>query len=170
MSVVVALMMTVACLAGVALTLGSLPGTWVMVAAALLVQWGWPGTFSWPLLGAVVGLAVLAEVAEFAASGVGARQAGGSRRSAAGAISGGLIGALIGTVLIPAPIVGTIVGAALGAGALATVAELTAPEANWRGAWRVGRGAAVGRLIAVVVKTAFALAMAATLIAGAVVG
>ncbi len=138
---------------GVAATLVTLPGVWVILATAVLCELWYPGMFSWWTLGVCAGLAVAGEIIELVASAVGASRAGGSRTGAAGAVVGTLIGAVAGT-FVPVPILGTIAGAALGAGAGALVAERFIKKRGLEHSARIAAGAAAGRLVAVVVKTA----------------
>ncbi len=129
-----------------------LPGTWLMVASAVLLQW-WRGAayFSTGTLVAVAVLAGLGEVFELVAGVVGVRQAGGSRRGAAGAMVGGVIGAIAGTLVIPVPFVGTLIGACLGAaGGTMLVEAGTGMPAE--ATLRAGIGAGVGRLVGTVIK------------------
>ncbi|MBL0920638.1 MAG: DUF456 domain-containing protein [Phycisphaerales bacterium] len=149
---------------GVALTLLGFSGVWLTILVALLMDW-WrpdPQYGLWTII-AAVGLGVLGEVVEFAAGAVGAGSAGGSKRAAAGAMAGGLLGAILGTPLIPIPIVGTIVGAVVGAGLGAALLERTKETRTWGDSLRVGQGAAIGRLIATVVKTTLAAIVAVQL-------
>lgn len=153
----------VASIVGVALTALTLPGIWVMLAAAGLCQWWYMSThanqvmFSWWTLGVCVGLGVIAEVVELVASGAGAARAGGSRTGVVGSVAGGMIGAILGTVLIPVPLVGTLVGASVGAGAGAMAGERWAGKKDLGQISRIGAGAAAGRLAASVVKVGFAI-------------
>jgi len=130
----------------------NLPGTWLMVLLATAVEWWNPGEFmfSWAVLYAALGLAVLAEILEFGFGAAGSRQAGGSRRGAALAIVGGILGAVIGTPL-PIPILGTLIGACLGAFVGSLLGDLWAgkPLLHSIGA---GRGAAVGRFWGTIAK------------------
>src|ERR1041385_6753814 len=89
-----------------------LPGTWIMVAAALgyqiLVPAGGVGTVT------VVGTAVLAlvgELIQFFLAGRYARKYGGSRRAGWGATIGGIVGAFMG---FPVPLLGPMIGAFIG--------------------------------------------------------
>jgi uncharacterized protein YqgC (DUF456 family) len=132
----------------------NLPGTWLMVLLATVIEWWKPGEFlfGWTVLYVVVGLAILGEILEFVLAAAGARQAGGSRRAAALAILGGLVGAILGT-LLPIPIAGTLIGACLGAFAGSLLGDL------WAGrpvqlSLDAGRGAAAGRFWGTVAKMA----------------
>lgn len=167
MEIVAGILVTVAALSGIGLTLLTLPGTWLTVAAALACELWMPEVFgTWALVAMVV-LAVLAEVAEGAWSAVGAAKAGGSRSGAMGSIVGGLLGAVVGTIAIPVPIVGTIVGGVAGAGAGAIVVERGVKDRSWRQSVEIGKGAAVGRLASIIVKTGFAVVIAAVAIVAA---
>jgi uncharacterized protein YqgC (DUF456 family) len=138
----------------------------VLLASLLLVPLGLPGT--WLMLGAAVGynaltgteavglftligataLVLLAEWFEFVLGARYARRYGGSRRAGWGAILGGLVGAFVG---VPVPIVGPMVGALAGSFAGALLFEYTATR-NPGGAARVATGALIGRVAAIAVK------------------
>ncbi|MDX2116533.1 MAG: DUF456 domain-containing protein [Planctomycetota bacterium] len=169
MSTLAAVMLGCFSALGVALTLLGLPGIWLMVLAALGVEAWRPELLSWTAIGTAAGLALAAEVAEFLAGAVGARKAGGSRRAALAAVAGGIVGGLVGTVAIPIPVVGTVLGAALGSGLAAAVGELTLEGKTLRDVRAVGVGAFIGRLLATVIKTMFAVATAAVLVVSSAV-
>jgi uncharacterized protein len=136
-------------LAGLLLIPLGLPGLWVQVAALGGYAWYTGFTTVGPiLLAVVVGLAVLAEVAEFLLGGRYAQRYGGGRRAALGAIVGGVAGAIVG---IPVPLLGSVFGAMLGSFAGAMLLELT----TGRGASpavRAGWGALLGRVVATAMK------------------
>jgi len=143
-----------------------LPGTWIMVAAALgyqlLVPTGGIGTIT------VVGTAVLAFVAElieFALAGRYARKYGGSRRAGWGAMIGGIVGAFMG---FPLPIVGPVIGAFLGSFAGALVFELTTGSGG-QVATRVAWGALVGRVVSAALKVAIGLVIIVCILVAATV-
>lgn len=146
---------------GVALTLLTLPGTWVMIAAAAACALWQPGLLSWWTIGSCAAVALLAEGAEFAASAVGARATGGSRSSALGSIVGALLGAIAGTPF--APPLGTVLGAVVGAGLGALLAERGISAGSWKGSTKVAGGAAAGRAAGILVKTVAAVAIAVVL-------
>ncbi|RMH28700.1 MAG: DUF456 family protein [Planctomycetota bacterium] len=153
--------------AGVLATLFALPGLWLIVAAGAAVDLWRPDTYALSTLLIAAGLAVLAEVLELVAAGAGAKQAGGGKRAAVGAIAGAIVGAILGTPILP--IVGTILGGAVGAGVGAVLLEGTKPGRSWADLGRVGRGAATGRLLATLIKAGFAVAVAVLLTVAAVV-
>ena len=112
-----------------------------------------PGTrvaFHWWVLIALLVLATLGEIIEFAAGAFGATSAGGSKRGAVlallGSIGGGVLGVLVG---VPIPVIGQIMAALLfacvGAMAGAMLGE------HWKGRTleegvQVGQAAFFGRL------------------------
>ncbi len=130
----------------------NLPGTWLMVLVAALIELWQPGEFmfSWTILYVTVGLAMLGEVLEFVLGAAGARQAGGSKRAAALAIVGGVLGAIIGTP-VPIPVAGTLIGACLGAFVGSLLGDLWARRPLLRSV-EAGRGAAAGRFWGTVAK------------------
>lgn len=154
-------------LLGLLLTLLTLPGTWLMVLAAPLMNLWQPGMFDWKTISTLAALALLGEAFEMLSGAAGAKKVGGGGKAATGAIVGGIVGAILGT-FIPIPIVGTIVGAVLGAGGGAALAERHWNNKSWNDAARIGTGAAVGRLAAVVVKGSLAAIMAIIMIVAAV--
>lgn len=128
-----------------------LPGIWIMIL--VLVGMTVLGEVAWITLGALVLLALVAEGVEWATVAWMGKRYGGSSRAFWGAIAGGLLGVVIG---MPIPIVGPllagIAGTFLGAAAV-TLHETRSLET----ASRVGWGTALGRTIAVGVKTAAGL-------------
>jgi len=137
-----------------------LPGNWLIVASAALYAWlvgpdaataiGWPAVFT------LLALAVLGEVAEFAAGAFGVKAAGGSRRGAVLAIVGSLVGGIAGLFIgIPIPIVGSLASAVL-FGCLGALAGAVAGE-TWKGrdldgSLEIGKAAFVGRLLGTAAK------------------
>ena len=152
------------------LTLFSLPGNWLIVAAAAGYAWLVPDgsrwDLSWPLVGVTAALAVVGEVIEGAASAMGVRRLGGSRRGAFLSVIFSFIGAIVGTGAIPIPVVGTLLGACLGAMAGAVVGE------TWKGTDptatdAIGKAAFWGRLWGALAKMVVACAMVAVAAIGA---
>lgn len=129
-----------------------LPGTWLMIGSAILLQWGRQVSYFSPatLIG-VVTLAAVAELLEFATGVVGAAAAGGTRRGAAGALVGGLLGGLVGTFAIPVPLIGSLIGACLGAAGGTILLEVRAGMPT-QASLRAGLGAGIGRLVGTVIK------------------
>ena len=140
------------------LTLLSLPGTWLMVlATVLLAWWQWDiRMFSPWTLGIVVALAVAGEVLEFLASAVGVRKAGGTRRGSLGALLGSIVGAIIGTLAIPIPVIGSLVGTCGGAFAGAWLLEITSGRTAAESV-RSGLGGGAGRVMGTLAKFVIAV-------------
>ena len=93
------------------------------------------------------GLAALTYLVEFAASALGVKRYGGSRRAMAGAALGGLVGIFLG---IPGILLGPFAGAVLG--------ELSL-QRSLDQAGRAGFGTVVGMAIGVAGKLAIGIAM-----------
>lgn len=136
-----------------------LPGTWLMILAAMLVDWLGPAEPMFPagVLYTSVALAVIGEVAEFALGAAGARRAGGSKRGATLAIVGGIIGAIVGTA-IPVPVLGTLFGACAGAFLGSVSGDVWAGRAVDHSV-AAGRGAATGRFWGTIAKLALGSAI-----------
>jgi len=148
--------------AGVALVAVQLPGTWLMIAATAAfawLRWGQANfSYGWWALAGLLGLAILGELVEFAASAMGSRQAGGSKRGAAISIATAIVGAILGSFLIPIPIVGTLIGAAVGAGVGASLGDKWAGR-TWAETARGFQGAAIGKLSGAAAKLIIAAVM-----------
>ena len=151
--------------AGVAVTVASIPGLWVMWLCVLLYAWatGW-AFVGWQGLLALAVLALLAEVAEFVVGAAGGKVAGGGWKSVVGAVVGGLVGAIALSLLIP--VLGSVIGAIAGAGIGAMLLE-GIDERDFHKLSDIGVGAAKGRAWSIVIKFAFGVAM---LVVFAVVG
>lgn len=133
-----------------------LPGNWLIVASTVAVAWwqsyrGADPLCGVPVLIAISGLALAAEIVEFVAGMLGAKAAGGTQRGAAGALLGALLGAVLGTLLIPLPVLGTLIGTCGGAAFGAWGFELSGGRAMGP-ALRSGVGAGVGRLTGTLAK------------------
>ena len=141
-----------------------LPGTWVMIVAAVAYDYLVPGNKIGTT--AVVGSGVLAAIGEWFEFTLGAKYAlkyGGSKRSGWGAILGGIVGAFAG---VPVPIIGSMIGAFAGSFLGALLFEYTrAKDANL--ATRVAWGALIGRVAAVAAKSAVGCVIAAWLVLAA---
>lgn len=147
------------CITGLGLVISclvSVPGGWIMLALALLIDLfdGWylpvepAQTFGWWTLGICAGLLAIGELVELLAGAAGAKGGGGTKRGMTGAIIGGIGGAIAFTVLLPIPLVGTLIGAVLGTFAGAIVGETTGENARTvRGSMKPAIGATIGRII-----------------------
>jgi uncharacterized protein YqgC (DUF456 family) len=158
---------TVAALTGVLLTARTRPGIWAMILVAMLCTWWQPDLYSLWTLGAAIALAVGAEIAEGLSSAAGSAKSGGTKAGVIGSLIGSVVGLIGGTILIPIPIIGSILGGIIGAGAGAFLGERGVSKRSLSESWRSGKGAAVGRALATVIKTGFAVVVALLLIVDA---
>ncbi len=140
--------------AGVLLTLMTLPGLWLMLAAT--AGYAWLTHFQHiglRMLGVFLAITLVAEILETLAAGHAARKSGGSRRASFGALVGGVAGAAL--LAVPLPIIGILIGACLGAFAGAMVMEVT-KRGDATQSLNVGIAAAKGKLAGTLLKLAFA--------------
>ncbi len=148
------------------LTLVGMPGVWMMIGLAVLVEvsdgWylseGTQETFGWWLLGICVLLALVGEGLDLAAGALGAKKAGSTRRGMVGALIGGLGGAILG-IGIPIPVVGSLIGAVIGTFAGAMIGEMTGQDATAAGSIKPATGATVGKILGILSKLPIALAV-----------
>ncbi|MFZ4856770.1 MAG: DUF456 domain-containing protein [Desulfuromonadaceae bacterium] len=133
-------------LAGLLLPL--VPGAPLLFLGLLLGAWaeGFRYIGLWTLL-ALAGMAALTYVVEFAASILGVKKYGGSRRAMVGAAVGGIVGIFLG---IPGILLGPFVGAVIGELSL----QRSIDEAS-----RAGFGTVVGLAIGVAGKLAIGITM-----------
>jgi uncharacterized protein YqgC (DUF456 family) len=78
-----------------------IPGTFIMVALAVAVDYFLSAGIGWIAITIALGLAVIAEVLEWTLSASFTRKYGGSPRAAWGALIGGFAGALVGATVVP---------------------------------------------------------------------
>lgn len=145
-------------LMGLVLNLVGLFGNWLILAAvggaAVLSGFEHFGGWTLPVL---LVLAVLGEVFEMLAAGVGAAKFGGGKGAITAALVGCVLGAIAGSPLFP--IIGTIIGACVGAFAAAALYEFLMREKRIHEAAWVGAGAAAGKIGGIVLKGAVGLLM-----------
>lgn len=146
--------------AGLFLNILGLPGLWLIVVSVVVYGWafGWTYVGLWTIAVLVV-LGLLAELVELVAGAAGSKAAGGSKRGMIGAIVGGIVGGIAGTPLIPIPVVGTIVGSVAGCFIGAYAIEWALGKTHGDAAV-ISYGAAKGRIVGLIAKTAFGIAMA----------
>jgi uncharacterized protein YqgC (DUF456 family) len=134
-----------------------LPGTWLMLAAALVYDWFVPGeTFGLVTIIVTASVALAAEVLEYSIGMRYTEKYGGSKRSGWGAMIGGLVGAVVG---VPVFLVGSVIGAFVGAFIGALVFEYTVRK-DHGASWQAAKGALVGRAVATAAKLGAGAAMA----------
>ncbi len=138
--------------AGIVLTLLTLPGTWVVLLTGVGLQYslGQPRLFADSTLLTCLGIAIVAEIVELVASAAGAKRAGGGRSASILSVIGAGVGAIVGGLVIP--VVGAIPGGVIGAGLGAIAGQRGITGSSWSQSWRVGAGAATGRLVATIAK------------------
>ncbi len=173
MTIVFALLLILILTACWLLTLLSMPGNWLMVAAAalyvLLVPAKWPAMIGWRTVAILLILAALGEVVELLAGARQAAKAGGSKRAAALAVLGSLFGGIAGICVgLPIPLVGSVFAAILFA-ALGAMLGAVAGE-TWSGrsldeSWQVAKAAFWGRLKGAAGKVLLGAAMIAVVAA-----
>lgn len=132
----------------VGLLLPIIPGVPLVFAGLLVAAWAedfaYVGTGTLVLLAVLVGLAY---VVDFAATAMGAKRFGASKRAVVGAALGALVGIFFG---LPGILLGPFIGAVIG--------ELSA-QRGLRDAGRAGLGATLGLVLGVAAKLALAFSM-----------
>jgi uncharacterized protein YqgC (DUF456 family) len=118
-----------------------LPGTLLILIAALIHKLLLPDSFSWFVFGWLAAFWAVSVLADVGCTLVGARLFGGSKWGMAGAGGGAMVGMF---VSLPALILGSILGA--------IAAEKLGARRTDREALRAGAGAAVGFLLSTVVR------------------
>jgi uncharacterized protein len=160
LDVLIAVLLSVVALVGWLANVLGMPGNWLIVACAVGAAWLGPAsgmwTVSWTIVAVIVVIALLGELLEFAASAVGARRLGGSKRGAVLALVGSIAGALIGLFVGSAvPVVGNVIASLLlgGAGAFsgAILGERWAGK-DWNASIEIGNAAFWGRLLGTIGK------------------
>lgn len=144
-----------------------LPGTWMLIGLALIVEFTDQfyrtepeyTTFSWWILGISLALAALGEFLEFVAGLLGAKKAGSSKYGMFGAFFGGILGAVMG-MAIPLPIIGPLLGAVIGTFVGAVVGELTHPDQpELADTIKPATGATIGKILGTLSKIPIAIAV-----------
>ena len=132
----------------VGLLLPVLPGPPLLFAGLLVAAWAEDFAYvgaGW--LTVLAALAVLTYAVDFAATALGAKRFGASKRAVVGAAVGAVVGLFFG---LPGILLGPFIGAVIG--------ELTA-QRELRDAGRAGVGATLGLALGVAVKLALAFSM-----------
>lgn len=148
-------------------------GVAVMLAGLLMVPLGLPGNWLMLLvvaagavadrvglltLGILVGVVIVAELAEFLLVRAASARYGGSSAAFWGAVAGGLIGAVVGA---PVPLVGSLVAGIAGTFVGAAAVSLWRHRRPGK-ATKVAWGAVLGRAASAAVKTAAGVAVLVT--------
>ena len=134
--------------AGLALVFVTLPGLWIMTAAAAIYTLApHEHRLGHKTLLTLVLLSVIGEILEFTAGGTAAQKAGGGRRAAIGALLGGITGGIVGSFLLP--LVLTIVGICIGSFVSGAAFELAGGGEAVQ-SLQVGSGRSEGRFVGVI--------------------
>ncbi|PTY08326.1 DUF456 domain-containing protein [Opitutaceae bacterium EW11] len=136
-----------------------LPGTTLILAAAIIHKLIIPDQLSWLSIGFIAGIWLLSIVADFVGVLVGTKLFGGSKWGMAGASGGALVGMFFS---LPALILGTIFGA--------IVAEKLLAKQTDKASLKAGFGAATGFVLSSVARLACAGAMIALFLFAALSG
>jgi hypothetical protein len=154
------------CLLAFASLLFGLPGTFLIVAAALVYAWATGfAAVEWSTIGWLAGLAIVGEGIELFAATAGVASERPSRRVMAFVLVGGIAGGIVGTPFLFG--VGSLLGALLGAFAGAAVA-VTSEGGSLGSAFGTGIAAMRGRLLGFVFKSAIAMVMLVVLAAAVI--
>ncbi|MDA0577255.1 MAG: DUF456 domain-containing protein [Verrucomicrobia bacterium] len=146
------------CLAGVALSMVSLSGTWAVALAALSARL-LPGeaTVGWGLVLGYIVVSALVEGVEAVAGVWGVQRRGGSRMAGLAAFVGGLVGLVLGG-FIPVPPVGSLLGMLAGSFSLVYVVERRRLQ-QAQPAAHIAWGAVLSRMAVMMIKVLVTLAM-----------
>ncbi len=149
---------------GLVLDLVGLFGNWIILGAVAVAGFasGFEH-FGLETLAVLLMLAVVGEVLEAVASGLGAAKFGGGKGAIGASVVGCILGAIAGTPLFP--IIGTLIGACAGAFFAAALYEYLMNKKKMGEAAYVGFGAALGKVAGLFLKTfvGFAMLVAAAL-------
>ena len=128
--------------------LPGIPGTPLVLAAALIHKWIFgAASADWPVIVVLTGIMVLSVVMDLAATLFGAKKLGATWKGILGAVIGVGVGLFFG---VPGIIVGPFVGA--------VTLEMLGGR-GWRAATKAGTGALIGLLVGTLGKFACAVAM-----------
>jgi len=156
------------CAAGMGLSLLTISGTWLVLAAGVLARLlggGFPG---WGTLAAFGGVCVAVEAGEWYSSSWGITKRGGSGAAGWMSLLGGIAGAVLGGIFIPLAIVGPLAGMLAGSFLGAYAVERHRLRRNGAAA-HVAMGAVWAQLGMLVLKVAATAGMIAWLVAGVAV-
>lgn len=140
-----------AILVGLALNLLGLFGCWVILAA-VGVAWLVTGFERFSLVSVLIlaGLALLGEVLEAVAAGMGAARFGGGKGAMVAAVVGCILGGVLGSPVFP--VLGTVLGACVGSFVGAALYEYIQMERRAHEAAWTGFGAALGKVAGMLAK------------------
>jgi len=137
-------------IAGVVLTIFTLPGVWLVYIAVFILAW--MGNFEVITPTILVILFILSVLSTFVDNiviALGAKKLGGSNWGMLGAIIGGIVGLIVGN--IPGMFLGPIIGASL--------FELIFARKDFKNSFKAGLGSFIGILFSIVIKVGFTIGM-----------
>lgn len=145
------LLLIVLLLCGLAITVMTLPGLWLMLLSAGLYAVATHFRFIglWTLV-VLLAMAALGEIIELGFQSGGVKKAGAGRRGMWGALIGGILGGIF-LSLVPVPVISTLIGVLVGTFTGAMIGELSGGRELGHSAY-VGFGAASGRLLGTLTK------------------
>jgi len=150
LEIIIYIILALLCIAGVILTIFTLPGIWLVYIAVLILAWMGSFEIITPLILVILFvLSVLSTILDNVVIALGAKKLGGSTWGMVGAILGGIVGLAIGN--IPGMFVGPIVGA--------TLFELIFAHKDLRTSFKAGIGSFLGLLFSIVLKIGFTIGM-----------
>lgn len=142
---------------GLVLAAFTLPGLWLMLAAAAFYAYLTHGYYvGYKTLIVLLILTAGSEIAELFLGGAGAKKAGASKWGILGGLLGAILGGIFLTGFIPVPILGTVIGICLGSFAGAFTIEVLLGQPVLQ-SMRIGYGAAKGRFFGIAGKVTIGL-------------
>jgi uncharacterized protein YqgC (DUF456 family) len=137
-------------IAGVILTVLTLPGIWLVYIAVFILAWMGSFEIITPLILVILFvLSVFSTIADNLVMAMGAKKLGGSNWGMLGAILGGIVGLMVGN--IPGMFLGPIVGA--------TLFELIFANKDFKSSFKAGIGSFFGLFLGIVLKVGFTIGM-----------
>lgn len=150
LEIIVYIFLGILSIAGVILTILTLPGIWLVYIAVFILAWMGSFTVITPLILVILFvLSVFSTIADNIVMAMGAKKLGGSNWGMLGAILGGIVGLMVGN--IPGMFLGPIVGA--------TLFELIFARKDFNSSFKAGIGSFFGLLLSIVLKIGFTIGM-----------
>lgn len=151
LNILLYILLLVFLLCGLAITVMTLPGLWLMLLSAGLYAAATHFRFiGLRTLVILLVMAALGEIIELGFQSGGAKKAGAGRRGMWGALIGGILGGIF-LSMVPVPVISTLIGVLVGTFAGAMIGELSGGREVGHSAY-VGFGAAGGRLLGTLTK------------------
>ncbi len=150
LEIIVYIFLGILSIAGIILTILTLPGIWLVYMAVFILAWMGSFTVITPLILVILFvLSVFSTIADNIVMAMGAKKLGGGNWGMLGAILGGIVGLMVGN--IPGMFLGPIVGA--------TLFELLFSHKDLKSSFKAGIGSFLGILFSIVLKLGFTIGM-----------